>query len=92
MSQKCSFSCGRSLDIPQAEKLQKRLLAALEKNCDIELTGESVERVDTAGLQLLLAFQKAVNQQGSKITWKLPSEILINSARKLGIAEELRLI
>lgn len=91
MANKSSLSCGKSLDITQAEKLQKRLLAALEKNCDIELSCESVERADTAGLQLLLAFRKATNQQGTNIIWKNPSEVLLASAQRLGIAAELGL-
>lgn len=91
MASKSSISCGKCLDITQAEKLQKRLLAALEKNCDIELTGESVDRADTAGLQLLLALHKAVKQQGTTITWKHPSETLITTAQRLGIATELGL-
>jgi ABC-type transporter Mla MlaB component len=92
VASKTSFSCSKSLDITQADKLQKRLLAALEKGTDIELAGDQVERADTAGLQLLLAFYRTATHQGASITWKNPSEALLSSAKRLGLASELGLI
>jgi anti-anti-sigma regulatory factor len=92
MATKTSLSLGKSLDITQAEKLQKRLLAAMEKRCDIEITADSVERADTAGLQLLLALHKGVTLQGHNIIWKHPSSALCTSANRLGISANLGLI
>ncbi len=91
MASKSSFSCGKSLDITQADKLHKRLMSTLEKGLDIELSGDQVERADTAGLQLLLAFYQTATHQGTSITWKNPSEALLSSAKRLGLASELGL-
>ena len=58
MSSKTTFSCGNSLDITHVTGLYNRLERSLHKSNVIELKAEAVEKVDTAGLQLLMSVKK----------------------------------
>ncbi len=50
-----------------------------------------VEHIDTAGLQLLLAFSKALEKQGGKIIWLGWSAAYSNTAELLGLTAALGL-
>lgn len=54
----------------------------------VQLYGAKVERVDTAALQLLLAF---INHQEVTIGWVEPSSELCTAARLLGLSSQLGL-
>ena len=49
----------------------------------------AVEKVDTAGIQLLLAFQLQAENFGQQVEWKTPSEALTKAAENLGLADKL---
>lgn len=53
--------------------------------------GSKVETIDTSGLQALLVGVKSSLQNGKTIAWENPTEILANSAAKIGIAKALQL-
>lgn len=91
MTNRTSFSCGETLDINQANALYHRLKKSLHKSHTIELKAKSVNKVDTAGLQLLLAVKLEAENCGGKVIWQSPSPALISSARLLGMAEKLGL-
>ncbi len=54
----------------------------------VQLYGDQVKRVDTASLQLLLAF---INDPEITVGWMRPSEELCTSARLLGLSNQLGL-
>ena len=57
---------------------------------DVIVIGLSaVEKVDTAGIQLLLAFQQQAENFGQQVEWKAPSEVLKRAAENLGLADRL---
>ena len=91
MASKTSFSCGDALDIANAASLQTRFEKSLQKSSTIELKADAVEKVDTAGLQLIIAVQKEALASGGKIIWKNPSQKLIASAKSLGLHQHLGL-
>lgn len=91
MANRTSFSCGEALDINQASSLYQRLQKSMQKSHTIELRAKSVSKVDTAGLQLLLALSLEAERCGGKIIWQAPSSTLISSARLLGMADKLGL-
>lgn len=55
----------------------------------ILIQAQSVTRADTAGVQLLFAFSKAAKEHSITLTWKNPSEVLVNAAKTLGIDSSL---
>lgn len=91
MATKTSFSCGEALDIAHAAALQARLEKSLQKSSTIELKADAVEKVDTAGLQLIVAVKKEAQASGGNIIWKKPSEKLLTSAKSLGLSQHLGL-
>ena len=91
MSSKTTFSCGNSLDITHVSALYHRLERSLQKSNVIELKAEGVEKVDTAGLQLMISVKNEVEASSGSIRWKKPSEKLINAAKSLGLLNHLGL-
>ncbi len=66
------------------------LLQALELS-SVELDGAGVERVDTAALQLLLAFRRAASARGLPASWVGVSETMRDAAGVLGLTQALEL-
>jgi ABC-type transporter Mla MlaB component len=91
MSTKTSLSLGESLNILQASKLYSRAEISLQKSSTIELKADAVQIADSAGLQLILSLKKEVDTCGGKLSWKNPSLPLLESARLLGLFEDLGL-
>lgn len=91
MASKTTFSCGEHLDIKEVANLYERLQKSLARSSNIELKADAVERVDTAGLQLFVALAREVVQTGGGLTWKKPSQALLDTATQLGLSRELGL-
>ncbi len=92
LTDKTTVSLGSALDIVHVSALKERLSAALEKKPHIVLIANKVERSDTAGLQLIYAFKKEVEQRGKQLSWQKPSEKLILASNTLGMTEVLNII
>lgn len=67
------------------------LLHALEAVTAVELDLSGVTRIDTAGMQLLLAFVLEMRRHGRQLTLSNPSENVSQSARFAGLTELLGL-
>lgn len=91
MAEKTSFSCGNNLDIFHVDKLKQRLESALERGQTIVLKADKVERVDTAGLQLIIALKKKIEADGGSIVWQKPTQTLLDIAKLLGVDSILEL-
>jgi phospholipid transport system transporter-binding protein len=70
---------------------QFHLLSADFGSGEVLVDGSAVERVDTAGLQLLLAFVQHQATQGRKVSWTSASDALDRAAARLGLAASLHL-
>ncbi len=70
-------------------------LPALREQClaapSSTLDASAVERVDTAALQLLVAFHRDALARGGKITWAGVSTPLREAAERLGLTQALAL-
>lgn len=91
MAAKTSVNCGDLLDISQVASLCARLQKALQTSSLIEIKADNVQRADTAGLQLLVALAREVEQGGGKLMIKKPSAALQDAARLLGLNALLNL-
>jgi phospholipid transport system transporter-binding protein len=70
--------------------LQQQLRAALDAP-QIVLDASTVERVDTAALQLLVVFQREAAKRGKQMNWAGVSAPLHDAASQLGLAQTLAL-
>ena len=66
--------------------MQFQLLAVDFGDSDVVVDGSAVERIDTAGLQLLLSFVKHQAGRGKPVQWTGASPELVRGSQLLGIA------
>ena len=71
--------------------LKSRLLERLDQAGDVEIDGGSVQKIDTAGLQLLVAFARQLRASHRALGWKSVAPELQRSAAQLGLADALGL-
>jgi anti-anti-sigma regulatory factor len=65
--------------------MQFLLLATDCGSGKVIVDGTRVEHIDTAGLQLLVAFAQAQTKAGRTLQWSGASEQLLRSSRRLGL-------
>ena len=75
--------------IAQASAVKARLARLLGHPGKVALDGGAVERIDTACLQLLVAFIRERRAAEHPVAWHEASAEVINSARLLGLSAEL---
>jgi anti-anti-sigma regulatory factor len=71
--------------------MQFLLLAADCSSQQVVVDGSQVERIDTAGVQLLVAFAKGLETAGKSLQWSGTSDLLVRSCRTLGVDGLLRI-
>ncbi|HET9865467.1 MAG TPA: STAS domain-containing protein [Steroidobacteraceae bacterium] len=74
-----------SCTIKEAQALQATLLAQLERPGPCEIDGGGVQQVDTAGVQLVLAFALDCLERNLQYVWKSRSAPLEEAIRVLGV-------
>jgi len=79
------------VDIASAEQLKVELSDSLNQGGPVILAARDVERADGAGLQLLTAFVRKIENLDRELIWEEPSEQLIIAANIVGLKEALRL-
>lgn len=80
-----------NLTIASVEALHEQLEPLLNAGNDVMLNAAGVVRVDTAGLQTLLAFQRALLARSLQMSWSSPSPSLLDTAAQIGLRETLAL-
>lgn len=93
MAATIDFHLPENLTIANVQGLHEQLEALVgEKDFDkVVLQAEYVQRADTAGIQLLLAFVHATKERQIEIDWDQPSEKLCSAAKVLGLDSVLGL-
>lgn len=74
-----------------ADDLKTALKPLLDLPQEVTIDASAVQRIDTATLQLLVAFVVTRRAASRGVRWRAPSEALISSAWRLGLQEPLRL-
>ena len=77
------------LNIQGAGRLKDELTAALSAGTPVSIDAGSVESVDTAVLQLLVAFARHDGAQPGAVEWVSTSDAFVTSARLLGLEKHL---
>ena len=85
-----TFTLPSILTIEAASKFADEL-RGLEINGDLTLIASDVEKIDTTGIQLLLALVIKQRENGHEVDWQQCSEILISTAEQLGVVQQLAL-
>lgn len=74
-----------SCTIKEAESLKAHLIEQLERPGPCEIEGGAVQQVDTAGVQLVLAFALECLERNVQYTWKSRSAVFEDAVRILGV-------
>ncbi len=77
--------------VREAPKLKTRLLKVLATPGAVTLDPAALERVDTAGLQVIAAFVIEREKRGLSVSWRGPSAALATAADILGLSGVLKL-
>lgn len=78
-----------SCTLREGADMQFSLIAA--RGDPVVVDGSAVERIDTAGLQLLVALARREQDSGRKLEWKAASTSLVSSSVRLGLVDVLGL-
>ena len=90
-SDETSLVLGSIITINDAQAMYTQLNSMLESKQDITIDASAVEMLDTAILQLLLAFVNKIRAQNREVVWIKPSEEMINRATTLNLQAGLGL-
>lgn len=74
------------LTVAVAAPLYAELLTLLRKDKDVEADGAAVEKIDTAIVQLLLAFRLELRHRRRTLRWSGASAALAQGTQALGLA------
>jgi anti-anti-sigma regulatory factor len=74
-----------SCTLRDALDMQFQLLAVDFGESEVLLDGSAVENIDTAGLQMLVAFAKHHDVRGRRLQWLVASPELLRTSRLLGL-------
>ncbi|MEZ5498482.1 MAG: STAS domain-containing protein [Steroidobacteraceae bacterium] len=78
------------ITIREAAKLRTQLLAALSQPSE-RVDGTQVSRIDTAGIQVILAYVQDRARAGRSVSWCAVSDALRDAAARLGLTQSLGL-
>jgi len=88
MSDKTTLTLPEQLDITQVDSIKDRMNVTLEKDASkVEVKADKVERLDSAGIQLLLSFKAAVEGAEKEFVLLKPSDEFLAGAALLGTTE-----
>jgi ABC-type transporter Mla MlaB component len=73
------------LRIDDVAELQKVLLEAVQVHGCLTVEAADVCEIDLAGVQLLIAFQRARSALGAETVWQAPSATLVSALDLMGL-------
>jgi len=76
-----------SLRIGEVETRRDMLLRLLDRREPVRIDVSALQSVDTAGVQLLLAFRREADRRGIPVDYCGESPELLNALRLLGLAD-----
>ncbi|MCP4433322.1 MAG: STAS domain-containing protein [Gammaproteobacteria bacterium] len=80
-------SLGETLTVKTVAECKKNIVDSMTKNAEITLDSASLQKIDTAGLQLLLSLQKSLALTQQQINWKNRNPVIDSAARLTGMTE-----
>jgi ABC-type transporter Mla MlaB component len=86
-----SIELTHDLSVINISAVYEILLGHMQNSNDVILDASAINNIDTAGLQLLLAFYRNVSEQNRNISWNKPSRELLEIASIYHLCEEMGL-
>lgn len=84
-----SIDCGETLTIAESGQLYATLLAELAEGRPVQPDVSHIQRIDAAGIQVLLSFYREASLQGQPVDWGVPSDAFLKSVAMLGLEAEM---
>jgi ABC-type transporter Mla MlaB component len=85
------FALSADCTVAASAALKSGLLEVLREPTSVTLDIASVQRIDTAGIQLITAFVREREALGLQVEWRGAAPAFTSAARLLGVASVLRL-
>ncbi|WP_448568502.1 STAS domain-containing protein [Thalassotalea ganghwensis] len=83
------FTLPKELTIAQMETCKTELLQFIENNNEISVDDSQVVRIDTLGVQLILAMVFFVKAQNKKLNLIIENETILQGFAQLGIQDNV---
>ncbi len=80
-----SVDCGDLLDISMVNEINQKLKDSLRSDNNISINVSNIQRIDTAGAQMLCAFYQDAKSKNIQCTWDNPSDVFVKSIVQLGL-------
>ena len=77
--------------VSDASALKERLAGLLDEPLPVTLDIASLQRIDTAGLQVITAFVRERAVHGRLVEWQGSAPVLVTAAQLLGLTTLLKL-
>jgi anti-anti-sigma regulatory factor len=82
-----TINCGDSLRADNIEALYARLLLLLANGKQVSLDCSQLDYIDTAALQMLMAFSKEAAIHGQAVIWDKTNTTFLKQLRLLGLEQ-----
>jgi phospholipid transport system transporter-binding protein len=86
-----TFALAAECMVSEATSLKERLAALLEEPRPVTLDIHALQRIDTAGLQVIAAFVRERGANGRAVEWLGSAPVLATAAQLLGLTSLLKL-
>ena len=86
-----SFALAAECTVADASSLKSGLARLLEESDSVTLDISAVQRIDTAGLQVIAAFVRERDSQGRQVQWHGHAPAMAAAAKLLGLGALLKL-
>jgi ABC-type transporter Mla MlaB component len=86
-----AFAIAAECTVADASALKSGLAKLLEDSNMVTLDIDAVQRIDTAGLQVIATFVRERESQGRQVQWRGDAPALTAAARLLGLSSTLKL-
>lgn len=86
-----AYSLASSCTVKDAAALKQSLSSLIDTQAQVVIDASAVERVDTAIVQLLVAFVRDRLAADREVSWHAPSKALLEASRLLGVQDLLSL-
>ncbi|XPF94632.1 STAS domain-containing protein [Colwellia sp. RE-S-Sl-9] len=83
------FTLPSQLTVAQVYTCQVDFLEFIDINDTITLNSDDVEKIDTLGIQFLLAAVTYILSQNKELIWECNSSVIQNTVKQLGLNEAL---
>jgi len=83
------FKLPKDLTIAQVEECKSSLIQFIDANDELIIDDSEVSRIDTIGVQFLLAAITYIASQNKTLTWQSSSDLIQKSIQQLGIRDAM---